>query len=88
MAGAKIETLPEVREFKGLYFDPGRMMITVEYAPVSDEDTLCRLKFHFSVSDRLTGWLVELYERLTADSEHSGRLKALHLQVEPPKGSA
>lgn len=83
-----IENLPDVGQFEALSFDPQSNMISLQYKPAHKPNTLCRVKFSLESSDRLTGWLVEMLEKLTGDAEHGRRLKALEFRGQEPKGRA
>ena len=83
-----IETLPDVQEFEGMYFDPQSMQITLGYKPAQKPNTVCQIKFPLQASSRLAGWLIEILEKLTDDVEKGQRLNALKLRGDPPQGTA
>lgn len=80
MNSPKIEQLPEVLEFEGLYFDPQTMKITVGYIPAHKSNTVCQLQIPLEASSKLAGWMIEALERLTGDLELGRRLNAVKLR--------
>jgi len=87
MTKQPVKELPAVQEVLGLSFEPNQMMVTVQYRAVRTPETICQIRFHLQAADKLTGWLVEMLERLTGDLEYGRRLRALQLRGELPKSS-